>query len=103
MTAVIKPFHVSSSFLYAKRAPSFSAVWQKHRTLVFVIVQFHGEFPRQFKSGDKAIDGGILRNTVFASMIRSTSRRSGFPNASLRCSVALLNFLLLRREFRVGV
>lgn len=32
--------------------------------LVFVVIQFCGEFPRQFKSGDKAVDRGILRNTV---------------------------------------
>lgn len=27
--------------------------------LVFVVIEFHSEFPYQFKSGDKAVDGGI--------------------------------------------
>ena len=26
--------------------------------LVFVVIQFYGQLPRQFKSGDKAVDGG---------------------------------------------
>ena len=71
--------------------------------LVFVVIQFYGQLPRQLKSGDKAVDGGILRNTVFCVDNLEHQPTLQFAQRLAKCSVALLNFLLLRREFGWGI
>ena len=71
--------------------------------LVFVVIEFHSEFPRQFKSGDKAVDGGILRNTVFCVDDLEHQPALRFAQHPTKCLMTFLNFLFLRWEFRWGV
>ena len=71
--------------------------------LVFVVIQFYGQLPRQFKSSDKAVDGGVLRNAVFCVNDLEHQPALRFAQHPTKCSVALLNFLLLRREFGWGI
>ena len=68
--------------------------------LVFVVIQFCGEFPRQFKSGDKAVDRGILRNTVLCVDDLEHQPTLQFAQYLAKCLVAFLNFLFLSLEFR---
>ena len=63
--------------------------------LVFVVIQFYGQLPRQFKSGDKAVDGGILRNTVFGVDDLEHQPTLWFAQHLAQCLMAFLNFLFL--------
>ena len=71
--------------------------------LVFVVIQFYGQLPRQLKSGDKAVDGGILRNAILCVDDPEHQPTLRLSQRLAKCSVALLNFLLLRREFGWGI
>ena len=62
--------------------------------LVFIVVQFHRELPRQCESGDETVDGSVFGDTAFG--IDDLEHQPAFRllqhlNQSL---VALLYFLL---------
>ena len=71
--------------------------------LVFVVIQFYGQLPRQFKSGDKAVDGGLLRNTVFCVDDLEHQPALWFAQHLAQCLMTFLNFLFLSWEFRWGI
>lgn len=71
--------------------------------LVFVVIEFHSEFPYQFKSGDKAVDGGILRNTVLCVDNLEHQPALRLSQRTAKCLMAFLDFLFLSWKFRWGV
>ena len=71
--------------------------------LVFVVIQFCGEFPRQFKSGDKAVDRGILRNTVLCVDDLEYQPALRLSQHLAKSLMAFINFLFLSLEFRWGI
>ena len=68
--------------------------------LVFVVIQFYGQLPRQFKSSDKAVDGGVLRNAVFCVNDLEHQPALRFAQHPTKCLMTFLNFLFLCWEFR---
>lgn len=71
--------------------------------LVFVVIEFYRQFPRQFKSGDKAVDRGVLRNTVFCVDDLEHQPSLQFAQYLAKCLMSFLNFLFLSLEFRWGI
>lgn len=71
--------------------------------LVFVVIQFYGQLPRQFKSGDKAVDGGILRNAILCVDDLKYQPALRLAQHLTKCLMTFLNFLFLSWKFSWGV
>ena len=68
-----------------------------------MVIQFHGEFPRQLESRDKAVDGGVLHDAVLCVDDLEHQPTLGFLQCFDERLVALFDFLLCRRDFRWDV
>ena len=71
--------------------------------LVFVVVQFCGELPRQLKASEEAINGNVLNHVVFGIDDLKHQPPLLLVHRFNKRLMALLDLLLLRRELRWAV
>ena len=103
---VTRIFHQEVSFwllLFACETSAQSPSSAGDQALVFIVVQFHRELPRQLKSGDEAVDGSVFGNAVLGIDDLEYQPAFGFLQHLNQSFVAVLYFLPGYRKLRRSV